>query len=230
MRNSEKRVQRSKKDPSLPDLSFSYSADDVDERVNLAQLAYQAYTNTMIKPSDLAKLSVANQGSKLTSQELVTKILVNYSEQVESFFGGKLDELSSDAISNKVFQTLYDRSPNSKELSTWSSAVNNGLSKYDLPLAILRSTSGRDTYRVGLLAAASTWSQTQWGTNAVVDGNFGQGLLANDSSSSFNELSEFVLESGQVNNWQAANSIFAEYRDEVLTSLSGSPISDTGFF
>ncbi len=223
-------IKRSKKDPSLPDLSFSYSADDVDERVNLAQLAYQAYTNKMIKPSDLAKLSVANQGSKLTSQELVTKILVNYSEQVESFFGGKLDELSSDAISNKVFNTLYDRSPNSKELSTWASAVNNGLSKDDLPLAILRSTSGRDTYRVGLLAAASTWSQTQWGTNAVVDGNFGQGLLANDSSSSFNELSDFVLESGQVNNWKDANSIFTEYRDEVLTSLGGSPISDTGFF
>ena len=223
-------IKRSKKDPSLPDLSFSYSADDVDERVNLAQLAYQSYTNNMIKPSDLAKLSVANQGSKLTSQELVTKILFNYSEQVESFFGGKLDELSSDAISNKVFHTLYDRSPNSKELSTWTSAVNNGLSKRDLPLAILRSTSGRDTYRVGLLAAASTWSQTQWGTNAVVDGNFGQGLLANDPSSSFNQLSNLIFGTGQVNNWEQANSFFTEYRDEVLTSLSGSPISDTGFF
>ena len=221
-------IIRSKKDPSLPSLSFSYSADQVDERVNLTQLAYQAYTNNMIKPSDLAKLSVANQGSELTSEELVKKILFNYSEQVESFFGGKLEELSADAISNKVFNTLYDRNPNSKELSTWASAVKKGLSKYDLPLAILRSTSGRDTYRVGLLSAASTWSQTQWGTNAVVEGNFGQGLLSNESS--FNQLTDVIFGSGQVNNWADANSLFTDYRDEVLTSLSGSPISDTGFF
>ena len=169
-------ITRSRKDPSLPFLSFSYSSDDVDERVNLTQLAYQAYTNEMIKPSDLAKLSIANQSSKLTSQELVTKILLNYTEKVESFFEGDLDELSVDVISNKVFNTLYDRSPNFLELSTWESAVKNGLSKYDLPLAILRSTSGRDSYRVSLLAAASTWSQTQWG-NAVVDGHFSQGLF-----------------------------------------------------
>ncbi|MDC3011407.1 multicopper oxidase domain-containing protein [Synechococcus sp. AH-736-G21] len=223
-------IIRSKNDPSLPDLSFSYSADQVDERVNLAQLAYQAYTNNMIKPSDLAKLSVASQDSELTSEELVKKILFNYSEQVESFFSGKLEELSSDTISNKVFNTLYNRNPNSKELSTWASAVKRGLSKYDLPLAILRSTKGRDTYRVGLLAAASTWSQTQWGTNAVVDGNFSQGLLPNDPASSFNQFSDLLFGSGQVQNWKKANSIFDEYKDEVLTSLSGSPISDTGFF
>ena len=108
--------------------------------------------------------------------------------------------------------------------------MKNGLSKYDLPLAILRSTSGRDTYRVGLLAAASTWSQTQWGTNAVVDGHFSQGLLPNDPASSFNQFSDLLFGSGQVQNWKEANSIFDEYKDEVLTSLSGSPISDTGFF
>jgi FtsP/CotA-like multicopper oxidase with cupredoxin domain len=223
-------ITRSKTDPSLPNLSFSFSSDDVDERVNLTQLAYQAYTNEMIKPSDLAKLSVADQGFKLTSEELVNKILFNYSEKVESFFGGNLDELSTDAIANKVFNTLYDRSPNTNEQSIWASAVNDGLSKDDLPLAILRSTNGRDTYRVGLLSAASAWSQIQWGTNAVVDGNFGQGLLANDPSSSFNQLSNLIFGTGQVNNWKQANSFFTEYRDEVLTSLSGSPISDTGFF
>ena len=210
--------------------SFSYSSDDVDERVNLTQLAYQAYTNKMIKPSDLAKLSIANKDSQLTSQELISEILLNYKEDVESFFGGSLDILSSDVIANKVFNTLYDRSPDSKELSTWASAVANGLSKYDMPLAILRTTSGRDTYRVGLLSAASTWSQTQWGTNAVVDGHFSQGLLPNDPASSFNQLSSLIFGSGEVKNWKVANSIFDEYRDEVLTSLSGSPISDTGFF
>ena len=210
--------------------SFSYSPDDVDERVNLAQLAYQAYTNKMIRPSDLAELSTTNQASKLTSQGLVNKILKSHAEQVESFFGGNLDELSVDVIANKVFNTLYDRSPNALELSTWTFSVKNGLSKYDLPLAILRSTTGSDTYRVGLLAAASTWSQTQWGTNAVVDGHFSQGLLPNDPASSFNKFSDLLLGSGQVQNWKEANSIFDEYKDVVLTSLSGSPISDTGFF
>ena len=223
-------ITYSNSDLASPGLSFSYSSDDVDERVNLTQLAYQAYTNKMIKPSDLAKLSIANKDSQLTSQELISQILLNYKEDVESFFGGSLDILSSDVIANKVFNTLYDRSPDSKELSTWASAVANGLSKYDMPLAILRTTSGRDTYRVGLLSAASTWSQTQWGTNAVVDGHFSQGLLPNDPASSFNQLSSLIFGSGEVKNWKVANSIFDEYRDEVLTSLSGSPISDTGFF
>ena len=35
-----------------------YNAKNVDKRVNLTMLAFQAYTNTMIKPSDLAKLSI----------------------------------------------------------------------------------------------------------------------------------------------------------------------------
>ena len=160
--------------------------------------------------------------------KIFENILLNYSEQVESFFGGKLEELSSSTIANKVINSLYGRSPDSNELSTWESAVKDGLSKNDLPLAILRSTSGRDTYRVGLLSAASTWSQTQWGTNAVVDGNFGQGLLSKETS--FNQLSDLILEYGQVHNWKDANSVFTEYRDELLTSLGGSPISDTGFF
>ena len=63
-------------------------------------------------------------------------------------------------------------------------------------MAILRSTSERDIYRIGLLSAASKWSQTQWGTNAVIDGNFGQGLLSKESS--FDQFSNSILGSGQV--------------------------------
>lgn len=201
---------------------------DAEQRINLTLLAYQAYTNTMIKPSDLATLSVGNDGSELSSRALIDRILDDYSVQVESFYGESLDDMSSKSITKKVFKTLYDRKPTSVELSTWNSAVKNGLLKTDLPMAILRSTNGLDTYRIALLSAASKWSQIQWGTNAVVDGNFGQGFVGKESS--FNELSNLILESGSVSNWEEADSTFAQYRDDVLTSLSGSPISDTGFF
>ena len=182
----------------------------------------------MIKPSDLALLSVANADSKLTSRQLVDRITSVYSSQVEEYYGNNLEKMSTKAITEKVFSTLYDRSPDSDEISTWASSVKAGLSKKDLPMAILRSTNGNDTYRIGLLSAASKWSQTQWGTNAVVDGNFGQGLLS--ESSAFNHLSDLILDSGSISNWDSANSIFSSYRDDVVASLSGSPISDTGFF
>ncbi|WP_115071756.1 multicopper oxidase family protein [Synechococcus sp. UW179B] len=205
-----------------------FEASDVDQRVNLTLLAYQAYTNSMIKPSDLALLSVANADSKLTSRQLVDRITSVYSSQVEEYYGNKLEKMSTKAITEKVFSTLYDRSPDSDEISTWASSVKAGLSKKDLPMAILRSTNGNDTYRIGLLSAASKWSQTQWGTNAAVDGNFGQGLLS--ESSAFNHLSDLILDSGSIANWDSANSIFTSYRDDVVASLSGSQISDTGFF
>ena len=206
----------------------SNTAVDAEQRINLTLLAYQAYTNTMIKPSDLATLSVGNDGSELSSDELVDRIISEYSLQVESYYGESLDAMSSNSITKKVFNTLYDRQPSSVELSTWSSAVKNGLSKTDLPMAILRATDGLDTYRIALLSAASKWSQIQWGTNAVVDGDFGQGFVGKESA--FDNLSNLILESGSVSNWEEADSAFAQYRDAVLTSLSGSPISDTGFF
>ena len=208
--------------------TLSETASNPEQRINLTLLAYQAYTNTMIKPSDLANLSVGSDQSELTTRALVDRILNDYSDQVESFYGGSLDEVSSESITKKVFNTLYDRDPDSAELSTWTSAVNNGLSNNDLPMAILRSTSERDIYRIGLLSAASKWSQTQWGTNAVIDGNFGQGFLSKESS--FDQFSNSILGSGAVSGWADANSIFSQFRDDVLTSLSGSPISDTGFF
>ena len=209
-------------------LTTSYSSADIDQRINLTLLAYQAYTNSMVKPSDLALLSVANKDSDLTPDQLVNRILDNYTTEVEDFFGSSLDEMSSDDITQKVFNTLYDRNPDSDELSEWSFAVDNGLSKKDLPMAILRYTFGQDTYRIALLSAASKWSQTQWGNNAVVDGDFGQGLLSEVSA--FNHLSDLILDSGSLNDWESANSIFSQYRDDVVTSLSGSPISNTGFF
>ena len=206
----------------------TYSSIDVDERVNLTLLAFQAYTNTMIKPSDLAKLSVANQDSDLTPQQLVDRILSDYSSQVQEYYGDSIEDLSSIAITKKVFNTLYDRNPDFDELSFWSFAVNKGLSKEDLPMEILRSTTGNDTYRIALLSAASKWSQAQWGTNSIIDGDFGQGLLS--EASAFTHLSDLIIDSVSVDDWDSANSIFNRYRDDVLFSLSGSSISDTGFF
>ena len=144
----------------------------MDERVNLTQLAYQAYTNNMIKPSDLAKLSVANQGSELTSEELVKKFFLIFPSKLNRSLAVNLTSYPPMPFPIRS-SILYDRNPNSKELSTWASAVKKGLSKYDLPLAILRSTSGRDTYRVGCYLPQArglkpSGARTQWLTATLV--------------------------------------------------------------
>ena len=95
-------------------------------------------------------------------------------------------------------------------------------------MEILRSTTGNDTYRIALLSAASKWSQAQWGTNSIIDGDFGQGLLS--EASAFTHLSDLIIDSVSVDDWDSANSVFNRYKDDVLFSLSGSSISDTGFF
>ena len=74
-------------------LTTTYSSANTDQRINLTLLAYQAYTNSMVKPSDLALLSVANKDSDLTPDQLVDRILGDYTTQVEDFFGSSLDKL-----------------------------------------------------------------------------------------------------------------------------------------
>ena len=205
-----------------------YNAKNVDKRINLTMLAFQAYTNTMIKPSDLAKLSIANANNKLNPKRLVRKILKEYSSQVKDFYGQDLKDMSAEEITDKTFKTLYNRSPNTNELREWSLRDKNGLNKKDLPMEILRNTDGQDKYRVALLSAASKWSQSQWGTNAIVDGNFGQGLISEIST--FEKLSSLIIDSKGVQTWESANTSFDQYQDDVMDSLNGTPVSKTGFF
>ena len=205
-----------------------YNARNVDERMNLTMLAFQAYTNTMIKPSDLAKLSIADADNKLNPKRLVRKILKEYSSQVKDFYGQDLNEMSAEEITDKTFKTLYNRAPNTNELREWSLHDKNGIRKTDLPMEILRNTDGQDKYRVALLSAASKWSQSQWGTNAIVDGNFGQGLISEIST--FEKLSSLIIDSKGVQTWESANTSFDQYQDDVMESLNGTPVSKSGFF
>ena len=205
-----------------------YNARNVDERINLTMLAFQAYTNTMIKPSDLAKLSIADADNKLNPKRLARKILKEYSSQVKDFYGQDLNEMSAEEITDKTFKTLYNRAPNTNEFREWSLHDKNGIRKTDLPMEILRNTDGQDKYRVALLSAASKWSQSQWGTNAIVDGNFGQGLISEIST--FEKLSSLIIDSKGVQTWESANTSFDQYQDDVMESLNGTPVSKSGFF
>jgi hypothetical protein len=191
-------------------------------------LAYQAYTNTMVKPSDLATLAAGEDGSPLSVEQLVTDIVKGYTSQVEAYYGGRLADLETSKIVSKAYRTLFQRQASSSELSRWSSAVDEGLAKTNLPMAILQDTHGRDRFHVSLLSAGSRWSQVQWGTSAVIDGAYGMGFQS--ELSTFEEASRSLLSSPVANSWTKAQNIFSQYRHEVMDILDGTPISDTGFF
>jgi FtsP/CotA-like multicopper oxidase with cupredoxin domain len=209
-------------------LNSKLSSAQVEERFNLSMLAYQAYTNTMVKPSDLATLAAGEDGSPLSVEQLVTDIVKGYTSQVEAYYGGRLADLETSKIVSKAYRTLFQRQASSSELSRWSSAVDEGLAKTNLPMAILQDTHGRDRFHVSLLSAGSRWSQVQWGTSAVIDGAYGMGFQS--ELSTFEEASRSLLSSPVANSWTKAQNIFSQYRHEVMDILDGTPISDTGFF
>ena len=209
-------------------LNSSLSSGQAAQRVNLAMLTYQAYTNSMVKPSDLAELSAGNDGGSLTSQRLLADILTNYSAAVSDFYGGDLASLSSETIVRKAYRTLYNRSATNAEIRSWTQAVSDGLSKQELPLAILQDTSGSDRYHVALLAAASRWSQVQWGTSDVVDGSFGQGLQPKETV--YGRLTQSLYAISNVDDWDSAQKSFNRFMNSAMNILDGSPVSDTGFF
>jgi hypothetical protein len=210
------------------DLDSRLGSMQPDQRLNLSMLAFQAYTNQMVTPSDLAGLAAGSNGGALPVCELVSKILETYSSQISAYYGAELEQLNTSQIVSKAYATLYRRTPTASELKRWNREVNLGLEKTNLPIAILQNSSGRDELRVALLSAATRWSQVQWGTTAVVDGSYGQGFQADRSS--FDSLSHSLFSSQSPGSWQSAQQFFDRYRGNVLNALDGTPISDTGFF
>lgn len=199
-----------------------------DQRLNLSMLAFQAYTNQMVTPSDLAALAAGSNGGALSVTELVSRILETYSSQISSYYGSDLDQLQTSQIVGKAYATLYHRNPTASELKRWNREVNLGLAKTNLPMAILQNSSARDELRVAFLSAASRWSQVQWGTTAVVDGSYGQGFEADRTS--FDSLTQSLFASQAPSSWQEAQKLFDRFRGTVMNTLDGTPISDTGFF
>lgn len=209
-------------------LGSTLTASQTDERVHLATLAYQVYTSQMVKPSDLSTLAAGTAGGSLSVGQLVNTILSSYASEISAYYGGSLEQVPTTQIIEKAYQTLYNRLPTVSERMRWSSAVDDGLATTNLPMAILQDTSDSDSSRVAFLSAASQWSLIQWGTSAVIDGSFGQGLQA--ESSSFAAATQAMLVAPATPSWKEAQNLFNGYRDGVMDLLDGTPVSNTGFF
>ena len=209
-------------------LDSSLSSSQSQERLNLALLAYQAYTNSWVKPSSLAQLAAGVDGGSLSVPQLINRILQDHSASVVSYYGGALDRLPVSDIVNKAYQALYRRNPKSSETDRWTKAVAQGLSQNDLPMAILQSSSGRDQINVALLSAASQWSQIQWGTSASIDGAYGQGLQSNLST--YDQMMQLLSADPVPSTWHQAQGSYVHFMQDSLEMLKGTPISDTGFF
>ena len=210
------------------DLGSRLGSMQSGQRLNLSMLAFQAYTNQMVTPSDVAGLSAGSNGGALPVSELVGKILNTYSSEIAAYYGSDLDQLKTSEIVGKAYETLYRRNPSGTELKRWNREVNLGLDKSNLPMAILQNSSGRDERRIALLSAATRWSQVQWATTANVEGSYGQGFQADRST--FESLSQALFSSHAPASWQGAQQVFDRFRDTVINRLDGTPISDTGFF
>lgn len=210
------------------DLDSRLGSMQSEQRLNLVMLSFQAYTNQMVTPSDLAALAAGANGGALPVSELVNRILTAFSSQIAAYYGSDLEQLRTNEIVGKAYATLYRRKPTTSELKRWDREVNLGLSKTNLPMAILQDSSGRDESRVAFLSAASRWSQVQWGTSAVVDGSYGQGFQADRST--FERLSQSLFSTKPPATWGGAQRLFDSYRDSVTNILDGTPVSDTGFF
>ena len=209
-------------------LSSSLKPAQSNERLNLAMLAYQAYTNKMVKPSSLAILAAGDKGGALSVTQLVNNITSNYGQEVTSYYGGPLDSLSPSTITNKAYNALFRRAPSARELCYWTNIVRQGLSKTNLPVSILQRTAPNDQPRIALMSAATRWSQAQWGTSPVINGDFGQGFQSD--ATSFEKLSGQLLSSLNTSSWTRAQASFDAYRLNVIDQLNGTPVGSTGFF
>ncbi|MDB4673120.1 multicopper oxidase domain-containing protein, partial [bacterium] len=204
-----------------------------DERNNLAFLTYRAYTGGIIDPSRLSSLSGGVLGQDGSSSDLVKALTGDFAEsryyqKVNDFFGGPIEVQSVEEIANKVSSSLFGRNSSQDELAEWSSAVDNGVSKTNLPLLILRSASGDDVYRLAALSASFAWNVAQWATSANIDGSFSQGFQpANDQ---FEDLNEFIGGIGPLDGWDQAQEAFSTFTNYALDELLGSPVERSGLF
>lgn len=209
-------------------LKSTFDAEQVEQRSNLTSLAYLAYTGTTVSPSDQAQLSAGVLGEGECAQDLAHVILEDFNDQVTNYYGGDLDSLSVKEIVNGATESLYGRKAQKSEIRLWKQLVKDGLSQPLIPLSVLQSTSGADLFRVAFLSAGSQWSQFQWATNANVDGSFGQGLQGDLSG--FNVLSDAMTSVGEISSWDDAQREYDIYQDTVLTAMTGSEVSKSGFF
>ena len=209
-------------------LDTTYTGDQVSQRLHLAGMTYQAYTNTIITPASLADLSAGLLGQGKSAEQLADAINLLYHKEVVDYYGDDFNNLAPQTIINKAYETLYGRAAKPSELKSWQAKVTNGLEPSLLPLSIMQETKGRDLYRLGYLSAGMQWMQSQWQTTATVAGSFSQGFQSDDGR--FGLVSLDLLDAGTFNSWNSAQRGLNTFMDSTLAVLKGSPISNSGFF
>ena len=214
------------------DLDTTYSPGETQEKVNMANLLYYAYTGVTMAPSDLANAAGGELGQGISAENLAKDLLDGEAIQpaMSPNFGGgtPLAEQSVTDIVTGTTTNLFNRAPSQAELKRWQAEVDDGLEKALLPLAVLQAVNGRDVYRTALVSAIAQWNQAQWSTNAVQKGAFGQGLKSDTAR--FRTVSKQIETFGVQSSWSDANEAFSSYSDTTLEQLIGTEISKSGFF
>jgi hypothetical protein len=208
----------------------TFSAEQVAARNNLSNLVYTAYCGGIVTPGLGAFWAAASLGQGDSAGEMVDQFVADplTGQLVEQHFGGSLESQSISRIVEITCQTLYGRSARGRDLSRAQRAIDDGLSKTELPLLILQSTSGIDRHRVGLLSAYSQWSNLQWGTDATVIGSYGQGFQSEQAD--FDQLRSAVDRLGVLESWREAQRAYDALQAGSIALISGTEISPTGNF
>lgn len=209
-------------------LSTSFKSWQTAERLNTTNLIYQAFTGTTPDPAITATATGFDLGQGNTIEQLSYALQGTQSEPIEESYGNDLSNLPVKDIVTGATKNLYGRNPSRAEIKAWKIAVDEGFDKTLIPTGILLDTDGDDVYRTALLSAASQWNQAQWGTTANLEGSFGQGLVSDQTR--FDEVTKPLASVGVLNSFDEAQNEFDTYTKSALSSLTGTPISKSGFF
>ncbi|MFL0769583.1 MAG: multicopper oxidase family protein [Prochlorococcus sp.] len=204
---------------------------NLNERFNVVNTVLATYKGKIAKPGQAARwVGLAFEQDQLTTKEFVDAYLNTNqgSKSTASHYKGALESNSTSKIVKITSDTIWGRKPTSKEQQFWKREVSSGLSKTDLPLAMLQSSEGADLNRVAFVSAASAWSHAQWGINAAIQGSRGLGL-SNDRPT-FNLISDQILDQGTFMTLADAADSFSHQSQDWLRLLSGTEVSDSGFF
>ncbi len=207
----------------------NFAPDEVMERNNLANLTYETYFGRLPDPSGAAK-AAASLSEADSIADYVHSFLNNSGHQalVAEHFGSNLEDANVAHIVETTIETLYGRKAKRKEIKRWTKALDKGLSKTLLPMAILQNTHEKDRPRVEFLSAASQFSNAQWANNAVLRGSFGQGYKTNIDR--FEDLNQIVQDTGRIKKRAKAQQHFDAFMNETVDLIAGSKVSKSGFF
>jgi hypothetical protein len=205
--------------------------ETLEGQFNLVNMALVAYTGLLPNPGE-ASFWVGSglQERELSDYELASGLVSSSGTEalVSAHFGGALEDLSVETILDITTETLWGRDARADEIIFWQRQVDKGLTHTRLPMAVLQSSDDDDLFRLAFLSASAEWSNGQWAISANIDGSSGLGLSSDTGRYAL--ISDLVLENGGFSGFEAAQAAFDDGREEWLAILSGTEISDSGFF